>query len=281
MKLNINRKHIPIGNVGYYVDVGRYDEETEYGFVEKIKRKVFFGIVEEHCAKEICLQLIEPKDIRLFNGTPIIDLPKVSEWIPLPKGRERVDCDTINVTTSEVLDLNIDIKNPQAILDAYHSSILVNIQDQESWANIRAEDWHDYNFHGEGKLSGKLAPERTYRMLKEFSLHMYHPYYKVLPFFDVYATYNEAKMVADTINVENKRKTNLSPYDYSVEEIDKTLDLFCGYKFYDEELKTAIRKKLLSLDNVEDLHTRIYGDQLQYRYEKQKSWKNVSKLFDD
>lgn len=280
MKLNINRKEIPIGNVGYYVDVGRYDEETESGFyAEKIKRKVFFGIIEEHYAKEICLQLIEPKDTRLFNGVPIVNLPKVGEWIPLPKGQKRVGVDTIVITKSEVLDLNINIKDPQAILDAYHSGILVNIQDQEYFANVRAEDWHDYTFHGEGRILGKTAPKYTYRMLKEFSWYMYHPYYKVLPFFDVYATYDEAKKVADAINAESERKANLSPYDYSVEEIDKTLDLYCGYKCYDSDLKATIRKKLLSLDNIEDLYVRICGGELQYRYEKQKKWKKVSSLF--
>lgn len=254
-------------------------EENKYGdFINQCKQGVAYGIVDEHYVDTICLQLIEPKDTRLINGVPILEIPKIGEWNPLPKGYKFGTSQLINETQSEILDLNIDIKNPQAILDAYHSGILVNVQDQQSLAMIEVRDSNHYNRKC-GKL-GVSAPANHYQIVKKFLKHHYRLSHITRPFFDVYATYDEAKKVANAINAENERKANLSPYDYSVEEIDKTLDIFCGYKCYDSDLKAAIRKRLLSLDNVEDLYIRICGNELQYRYEKNKKWKNISKLFD-
>lgn len=195
MALDINRKEIPVGSVVYFVDKFKYKIPGHtYG--------VSFGIVEEHYTSEICLQLIEPKDTRLINGVPILECPCVGPWHKLPNGWT---CDTklFEESNSESLKLP-DIKDPQDILNAYKSGVLVNVQDNP---HSRAETEID-------KYCGwriVIRAEPTPRS------------YVSVPFHEIYRTYDEAKAVVDEEYAEFDRQASLSDYEWSVEQIDRTL----------------------------------------------------------
>jgi hypothetical protein len=82
------------------------------------------------------------------------------------------------------------------------------------------------------------------------------------------------KKVEDNI-AEFHRQANLSDYDWSVEQIDKTLNHW--QKFHDEsnEKRLEYRNWLLGMKNVEDIETRFFNGEIQWKYWKNKKWNYI------
>lgn len=90
--------------------------------------------------------------------------------------------------------------------------------------------------------------------------------------YEIYSTYEEANAEAKAYRAELLRISNLSDYDWSVEQIDK--DIARIVNATPEEWE-GYRKFLLSQDNVEDIETRIFGGKLQWKYCKNKRWMGI------
>ena len=71
--------------------------------------------------------------------------------------------------------------------------------------------------------------------------------------------------------------------EWSIEQIDKTIDTFAYLYGISDKTKQAYRKRLLELDNIADVETRIYGGAIQYKYWKKQRWNTIecssSKIF--
>ena len=247
MILDINRKDIPIGRVAYFVDKFKYSiPGRTWG--------VSFGIVEEHYTSEICLQLIELKDTRQIDGVPILECPRIGPWHKLPKGWT-YDTKLFRESNSEFLELP-DIKDPDAILNAYKSGILVNVQD-----NLHAEIRTDIDKH------------HGWRILIQMPQWEPAPRsYVSLPFHEVYLTYEEAKAVIDAEYAELERQAALSDYDWAVEQIDRTLNRWAQIHNIDPDIQIACRKRLLSFPNIEELDVRVCAGNIEWKYAKNKRW---------
>lgn len=250
MNLDINRKDIPIGSIVYFVDKSAYK-------IPGHTWGVSVGVVEEHYTTEICLQLIEPKDTRLIDGVPISECPLVGPWHKLPKGWT-YEKELFEESNSELLELP-DIKDPDAILRAYKSGILVNVQD-----NIHAEARTDIDKHCGWRI---LIQAPRWTPTPRF--------YISLPFREVYQTYSEAKAVVDAEYAELDRQASLSYYDWSVEQIDRTLSRWAKLFDISPAIKDACRKRLLSFDNIEDLEVRIYAGNIEWKYTQNKRWTTI------
>ena len=90
----------------------------------------------------------------------------------------------------------------------------------------------------------------------------------------LYFTYDEAKEEVDKNIAEFTRQANLSEYDWSVEQIDKSLNLWAALHGINDKVKKAHRDWLLAMKDVENIETRVFGD-IQWKYWKNKKWNNI------
>ncbi|MDO5151695.1 MAG: hypothetical protein Q4D76_20295 [Oscillospiraceae bacterium] len=246
-ELNINPKIYPIGSVVYFIK--KYGHEWE----------VSYGIVEEHYVDTICLQLYELLDTRLINGIPIKDFITPTRWHKLPKGWS-YDTKLFEITYGEYPHdpKDYNLKNPNDILKAIEDGILVKVQDNDH-ARIRDE------------IDSKLG----WRICREYPIYEHHPTYTSIRYYDVYGSYNEAMKVIHEHDAEFKRQSELSDYDWSVEQIDKELNRWAYMYSISVEEKQRYREWILSLDKVEDVEIRILQGTIQWKYCKNKRWMNI------
>ena len=87
--------------------------------------------------------------------------------------------------------------------------------------------------------------------------------------------YKEAKKEVDENIAEFHRQAALSEYDWSVEQIDKTLKRYQIINDVTYEEVKQYRDWLLAMSNVEDIETRIFGGNIQWKYWKNKRWMNI------
>jgi hypothetical protein len=257
MGIDINRKNIPVGSVVYYIQ--------NHSTIPN-KPIIKFGIVEEHYASEIALKLYEIVDTRTINGTPIKDLKTPSKWHKLPKGWS-YDTELIKYGSNFIERFpdyynnlkSVSINNPDTILTAINDGVLVPT-DENDHCNIETE-----------------ITKEGWRIVRNY--HSYSntwtPSWISLYFHDVYSTYEEAKAVVDAKKAELKRQSELSDYDWSVEQIDKSLSRAVAFGYITEEQSGDFMKRLLELENVEDIETRVCDGGVQWKYWKNKRWKKL------
>jgi hypothetical protein len=153
--------------------------------------------------------------------------------------------------------LQIDVTDPESVKKAYEDGLLV--KDSTIYhGNVEAEITKD-----------------GFRVIRKYPMWLNHIDHVSVRPDKVYFTYDEAlKEVEDNI-AEFHRQATLSEYDWSVEQIDKTL----GYwqKFHDEsyEKRLEYRNWLLGMKNVEDIETRIFNSEIQWKYWKNKKWNYI------
>lgn len=67
----------------------------------------------------------------------------------------------------------------------------------------------------------------------------------------------------------------MSDYDWSVEQIDKSLNHYCKIRSINDKEKQAIRDFILYQKDVEDIEVRGISDGFQWKYWKNKRWNTV------
>jgi hypothetical protein len=257
MSIDINRKDIPVGSVVYYIQ--------NHSTIPN-KPIIKFGIVEEHYASEIALKLYEIVDTRTINGTPIKDLKTPSKWYKLPKGWS-YDTELIKYGSNFIERFpdyynnckSVSINNPDSILTAIDDGVLVPT-DENDHCNIETE-----------------ITKEGWRIVRNYHSYpnTWTPSWISLYFHDAYSTYEEAKAVVDAKEAEFKRQSELSDYDWSVEQIDKSLNKALRFGYINEEKRDELRKRLLSLQDVEDIETRVSNVGVEWKYCKNKRWKKL------
>ena len=89
----------------------------------------------------------------------------------------------------------------------------------------------------------------------------------------LYSSYQDAKLEVDLYERELKRQAELSDYDWSVEQIQHDIARYVQYNKLD---KTAMDETLAwftKQPNVEDIETRFFAGNLEWKYTKNKKWK--------
>lgn len=221
---------------------------------------VEYGIVDEQFSDAVCVDLLEFKERRLVNGIPINDFPNYTEFKKLPKDwsyKTKLYEMTYIPWRKEDLEIlkNKKISNPKDVKELYELGYLVK---------------SDKIF--DGRIDTDITKE-GYRIKK-----CYTPYnitHMSITSDKVYFTYEEAKKKVEDYLAELKRQSELSDYDWSVEEIDKVLNRWsCTFNIH-EDIKNNYREWLLKLDNVEDLVIRIDNEEIQWKYDRNKKWRNI------
>lgn len=244
---SINRKEIPVGSVAYFL------ENSKDG-----KRKINFGIVEEHYASSIALHLIERRDTRRIDDIPVKEFKTPTRWQKLPKGW------SWNTRLFEITEerfpeeLRCNIDDAEKILQLYKEGYLVNVEDNDH-AHFRSEVDKKYGW----------------RIVREYPMLEYHPSYISVSYYNVFTSYADAKAELDKIHAEYSRQADMSDYDWSVEQIDHELDRWAKlYSITDVE-KQKYRDWILAQRDVEDIEVRVAQGGIQWKYWKNKRWLNI------
>jgi len=249
---NLNPKDFAVGSIVYFLRNKRYSSEKE----------IWFGTVLDHYSGEIAIQLWEPKDYRTIYGIPVKDFQTPTEWKKLPKNWS-YDTVLFEVEHSnvpeEVKNTPFVISDPACIQNAIDNGWLVKPSDND---HAVFRDEVDY--------------KNGWRIIRDYhydDMH-YRSDYVTEHFLHVYATYAEAQAELDAIKAECERLAALSDYDWSVEQIDHTLDKWQVVGHTNEE-RDRIRSRLLALDNVEEVVTRCYCGDVQWKYDRNKKWNTI------
>ena len=115
-----------------------------------------------------------------------------------------------------------------------------------------------------------------YRITADWRNAPYKPGWITVSLHDLYHTFADAKAEIDRQRQEALRIYNLSDYDFSVEEIDHTLDRWIAIYHIPDDTVQETRQMLLSLPHVEEIVTRLYMGRLQWKYDRNKNWKDIS-----
>lgn len=220
---------------------------------------VHYGMVSDQFSDAVIIDYLEPRERRLVNGIPIDEFED-NKYHKLPKGwTYNTDLYEIEYTelSEEEKSFKWDFKKPEIIKDAYDKGYLVK---------------SETIFHG--VVEAKITKE-GYRVVKKYPYWKHHIDYVSIRPDKVYFTYDEAnKEVQANIN-EFKRQAELSDYDWSVEQIDKTLGRWKNLTSASDLDIKQIRNFLLGMKNVEDIETRLFGGNIQWKYWKNKKWLNI------
>ena len=227
------------------------------------KYTVEFGMVNAEysypCA--IYVDYLMPRERRNVNGVPINEFETETRYKKLPKGWT-YDTQLYQITYDELSDeeKNIDMTNPKTIKEAYKKGYLVK---------------------KENVFCGYIDEEITkdgYRLVKKY----YSPqldrgviYSATLIPSDLYLTHQEVKDIIDKKVSEFYKQAEMSDYDWSVKEVNKTLE---HYKLLtqcsDREIQ-RYRDWILKLDKIEDIETRVFQRCVQWKYLKNQRWNTI------
>lgn len=222
------------------------------------KYEVHWGMVDEQFSDAVCIDYLHIKEHRVVNGIPFNEFESETRYRKLPKGWN-YNTELFTLTSEIPKELNsgiLKLDNPEYLINLYNKGILV--KDSEiSRANI------DVDITNEG-----------YKLIKQCPRDDHHISRISIRPDRLYFTYCEAKEEVDKNIAEFQRQANLSEYDWSVEQIDKSLNLWAALYNINDKIKKAHRDWLLSMDNIENIETRVFGD-IQWKYWKNKKWNNI------
>ena len=239
----------PIGSIVYYV-THKYD--------------VSFGIVMAHFAGEVMLQKYDVNSPRIINGIPEKEFKTPSRWQKLPKNwTYNTRLVNIEWTKSEYLqglfqEKKLILSDPKHIRELIDNDVLIKVNDKD-YCTFETE----------------IDTKNGWRVIRKYDSRNYHPSTVTVRFDKVYLKYADAKKVVDDIRAEWKRQSALSDKEWSIEQIDKTLNHWQQvYKVTDEKKQTC-RDWIMELKDIEDVEIRLSQGYIQWKYLKNKKWSTI------
>lgn len=224
---------------------------------------VKFGMVDEQFSDAVIIDYIVPRERRLVNGIPIDKFNSEDKYRKLPKGWSH-DSKLYEITyeplTEEEIaltDFNTIIKTPSLLKQLYSKGYFVK---------------DSTIFHGE--IQADITKE-GFRIRKYYPMWKHHiDHVSIVPS-KVYFIFEEAEKEVKANIAEFYRQAALSDYEWSVEQIDKTLDRYKIIADVTENEIQQYREWLLNISNVEDIETRIFNGNVQWRYCTKERWNYI------
>lgn len=221
---------------------------------------VRYGMVDEQFSDAVVIDYLAVRERRRVNGIPIDSFVNEDRYKKLPKGwtynTKLYELSTDDLSDEEK-EFMLDIKNPDCIKEAYDKGYLV--KDKTI-------------FHG--VVEAEITKE-GYRIVKKYPLHKHHIDHTSVRPDKVYFTYKEAVDEVNDNIAEFKRQASLSEYDWSLEQIDKTIERWRVLHDASDKEAEEYHNWFIGMENVEDIETRVSQGCIQWRYWKNKKWNNV------
>ena len=219
---------------------------------------VHYGMVDEQFSDAIVVDYLVPRERRRVDGVPIDEFQSEQRCRKLPKGWT-YNTELFKLTwddfTPEEKEFVLDISKPETLKEAYDKGYLVK---------------DNAIFHG--VIEDEITKD-GFRIVKKYPRETFHhiDHVSIRPD-KVYFTYEEAKKEVDENIAEFHRQATLSNYDWAVEQIDKTLDMWKAFNDASDKDVKAYRDWLLGMKDVENIETRLWGKQIQWKYWKNTRW---------
>ena len=67
----------------------------------------------------------------------------------------------------------------------------------------------------------------------------------------------------------------MSDLEWSIEQIDKDIDRWAAIYDISTEEKAKFRERIMCIDKLENVETRLFGGMVQWKYEDKKRWMNI------
>lgn len=221
---------------------------------------VKYGMVDEQFSDAVVVDYLTPRDRRLINGIPINDFESEQKRRKLPKGwtySTPLYELTYSDLTSKEIEFVLDIKKPETIKEAYGKGYLVK---------------DNTIFHG--NIEADITKE-GFKIVKKYPRDKHHIDHVNLYPWKVYRSYDKALQEVDDLKKEFIRQTLLTDYEWSVEQIEKTLNRWKVQNDASEEEMNRIKKFILSMENVEYIEMRLFGGNVEWKYEDKKRWNTI------
>lgn len=221
---------------------------------------VHYGMVDEQFSDAVIIDYLDCRERRIVNGIPMDKFENESHYKKLPKGWT-YDTKLYEITYDDLTQAEkefvLDVKNPDCLKEAYSKGYLVK---------------DSTIFHG--IIESEITKE-GYRIVKKYPMYNHHIDHTSIRPDKLYFTYEEAEREVNDNIAEFKRQSALSDYDWSVEQIDKTINRWKNYHDASDKEVEAYHNWLVGMENVEDIETRIFGGEIQWKYWKNKRWNNI------
>lgn len=240
------------GDVVYWVERHRQPPYEYY---------IDYGIVDEEFSDTVCAERLHIRDHRFIDNIPYNDFPQFTHWKKLPKGwtyntqlfemewRSNKDWSALG---------NLKINKPEDIKTAFEQGVLIYLKDYDQTVP-----------HSE--IDKKLG----WRIRKEHDDSVYVYPHVTLQKDNAFKTYAEAQAVIDAQEAEWKRQSELTDEEWAVEQIDHDLQRWAKIYSKSPEETQRVRDFLLSMDKIEDIETRVFGGDFQWKYWKNKKWRTI------
>lgn len=193
---------------------------------------VHYGMVDEQFSDVIVVDYLVPRERRRVDGVPIDEFQSEQRCRKLPKGW------TYN---TELFKLTWDDFTPEEkdfVLDISKPETLKEAYDK----GYLVKD--NTIFHG--VIEDEITKD-GFRIVKKYPRETFH-------------------------HIDHVRQASLSDYDWSVDQIDKTLDMWKAFNDASDKDVKAYRGWLLGMKDVENIETRLWGKQIQWKYWKNTRW---------
>lgn len=234
-----------IGKVVYFIEHGKLGYQIRYGLVTDADTHwehhiIDFLVLREH-------RYVKSVPIQEFSDTPWRKIPK--EWRDEPWKIETGETCHLRQWEKDALSIS-KVDDPNSIKDLYDKGILVTKNKIINW-----------------RVESELNRNKEYRIVRKIPVWTLtygedKRTYTSLPDNEVFESYAEAQKRLEEIKEALRAEAALSDEEWSIKEIDKVL----GY-FDNKELVRKWRKKLLSMDHIEEIEIKKVNDTtLWWRY---------------
>lgn len=221
-----------------------------------------FGEVIEHYSGQTTVQLYDYKERRIIEGVPANEFETPTRWQKLPKGWT-YNTELMHITfepfdeNKNVLRVNGTLTE-EVIRKAIENGILVKVQE------------NDY-----GRFETEIDKHKGWRIIRNYN-GKYHPTYLTVQFRDLCKTAEEVKAKYDEIEKEFERQVALSDVEWSIEQIDHTLDRWAGIYNIPNDTKQIYRDYILQFDKIEDVEVRIMSGHIEWKHWDKKRWSKIN-----
>ena len=193
------------------------------------------GMVDEQFSDAVVIDYLALRERRLVNGIPIDEFDSESKYKKLPKGWT-YNTKLFKITYSDLTEEEVNYR-----IDAKKPETIKQAYD----LGYLVKDCTIFH----GVIEADITKE-GYRIVKKYPMWQHHM-------------------------KEFERQLSLTDYEWSVEHICKNLDIFKAIHDLSERDIDAYREFILDMDNVENIETRIYQGQIQWKYEGNKRWNYI------
>lgn len=249
LKKAATNRNLPIGTIAYYIE--------KHGDSDW---RISWGKIIDHYPSVVVLELYDRFDTRQVNGIPFDDFPWRTPFKKLPKGWS-YDTKLYEITYAEY---------PREIKDEMNSLNFSNPQDIQKAIDKRyivPRSEIDYSH-----IEVEFKANEGYRLYKTTYRDDYHPATTTENIWEIFTDYADAQKYCDEHYAEIKIEANMTDYEWSVYQIDRTLST-C---LYDETRRMAARKILLEMDRIEDIETKSSFGGIQWRYCNKVRWNDIN-----